>query len=473
MDYFPLFHRFADQQIVVIGGGTIALRKITLLEKSGARIRVIAPNILAALKNRASCECIERDFIDSDINGATLVVVATNNGALNSHISTLARGQGLLVNVVDSPALCNVIFPSIVDRNPLVIAITSSGQAPVLARSVRAKLESTIPASYGQLAGLAARFRAEVKATFSRSADRLSFWEKILNGVTAEHVYAGRMAQAEQSLVATLNNPELRKRGEVYLVGAGPGDPDLLTFKALRLMQQADVVVYDALVSDAVMELVRRDAERIYVGKRRAQHTLAQGDINQLLVDQALQGNRVLRLKGGDPFIFGRGGEEIDLLAEQGIAFQVVPGITAASGCAAYSGIPLTHRDFAQSVRFVTGHLKDGSANLPWAELVSTSQTLVFYMGLSGIGTICQKLIEHGRDPQTPIALIQKGTTPEQRVFIGSLATMPEIVEREKPRAPTLTIVGEVVSLHDKLSWFGTSSADVTHPQPAGQDAGD
>jgi uroporphyrin-III C-methyltransferase/precorrin-2 dehydrogenase/sirohydrochlorin ferrochelatase len=388
VDYFPLFHRFADQQIVVVGGGTIALRKITLLEKSGAQIRVIAPDILAALKNRASCECIERDFIDSDINGATLVVVATNNGALNSHISSLARGQGLLVNVVDSPALCNVIFPSIVDRNPLVIAITSSGQAPVLARSVRAKLESTIPASYGQLAGLAARFRAEVKATFRRSADRLSFWEKILNGVTAEHVYAGRMAQAEQSLVATLNNPELRKRGEVYLVGAGPGDPDLLTFKALRLMQQADVVVYDALVSDAVMELVRRDAERIYVGKRRAQHTLAQGDINQLLVDQALQGNRVLRLKGGDPFIFGRGGEEIDLLAEQGIAFQVVPGITAASGCAAYSGIPLTHRDFAESVRLVTGHLKDGSANLPWAERVSTSQTLVFYMGLSVIGTI-------------------------------------------------------------------------------------
>jgi uroporphyrin-III C-methyltransferase/precorrin-2 dehydrogenase/sirohydrochlorin ferrochelatase len=473
VDYFPLFHRFADQQIVVVGGGAIALRKITLLEKSGARIRVVAPDILAALKNRASCECIEREFIDSDIQGCSLVVVATNNGVLNSHISVLARAQGLLVNVVDSPSLCNVIFPSIVDRNPLVIAITSSGQAPVLARSVRAKLESTIPASYGQLAALAARFRAEVKATFSRSADRLSFWEKILNGVTAEHVYAGRMDQAEQSLVATLHNPELRKRGEVYLVGAGPGDPDLLTFKALRLMQQADVVVYDALVSDAVMELVRRDAERIYVGKRRAQHTLAQGDINQLLVDQALLGNRVLRLKGGDPFIFGRGGEEIDLLAEQGIAFQVVPGITAASGCAAYAGIPLTHRDFAQSVRFVTGHLKDGSANLPWAELVSTSQTLVFYMGLSGIGTICQKLVEHGRDPHTPIALIQKGTTPEQRVFIGTLATMPGIVEREKPRAPTLTIVGEVVSLHDKLSWFGPSTSSDGHGQSTAQGPGD
>lgn len=455
MDYFPLFHRFKKQRVVIVGGGGIALRKITLLEKSGAHLVVIAPNILTEIKANPSCECIERPFDDQDINDCHLVVVATNNAALNQHISRHAKDQGLLVNVVDSPELCNVIFPSIVDRNPLVIAITSSGRAPVLARSVRAKLESTIPASYGHLAALASKYRDLVKTTFANMDDRRSFWEKVLNGVTAEHVYAGRIDAAEKSLNDALLDPTVRARGEVYLVGAGPGDPDLLTFKALRLMQQADVVVYDALVSNEVMELVRRDAERIYVGKRRANHALPQNQINQLLVDLSLQGQRVLRLKGGDPFIFGRGGEEIDLLADHNIPFQVVPGITAASGCASYSGIPLTHRDYAQSVRFVTGHLKDGSMDLPWQELTAPAQTLVFYMGLAGIHVICQRLIQHGRDKNTPIALIQKGTTPEQKVFIGTLETMPAIVDREKPKAPTLTIVGEVVSLHDKLNWFG------------------
>lgn len=454
MDYFPLFHKLDDQPILVVGGGTIALRKITLLEKSGATINVVAKSIKAEIQAKKSCVCQEREFLDSDLDNCRLVIVATDDEAFNQRVSALAKSKQLLVNVVDSPDLCNVIFPSIVDRTPLVIAITSSGQAPVLARSVRAKLESTIPASFGHLAGLAAKFRGKVKAKFSSGDDRLRFWEKTLNGVTAEHVYAGRMEEAEQSLTDALENPEIRERGEVYLVGAGPGDPDLLTFKALRLMQQADVVVHDALVSDAVMELVRRDAERIYVGKRRANHALPQEEINQLLVDLAKQGKRVLRLKGGDPFIFGRGGEEIDLLAEYQVPFQVVPGITAASGCSAYSGIPLTHRDHAQSVRFITGHLRDGSRNLPWQEFVATNQTLVFYMGLSGINTICAELINHGRSKDTPIALIQKGTTPEQKVFIGTLETMPEIVEREKPKAPTLTVIGEVVSLHDKLNWF-------------------
>jgi len=458
LDYFPLFHRFNQEKIVIVGGGAIALRKITLLEKSGAEITVVAPSIKPEINQKSTCTCIEREFADSDLDHCSLVVVATNNHQLNAYISDMAKQKNLLVNVVDAPELCNVIFPSIVDRNPLLLAITSSGRAPVLARSVRAKLESTIPASYGHLAALASKFRDEVKHKLTKSDDRLKFWEKMLNGVTAEHVYAGRIDEAEDALVAALSNPELRMRGEVYLVGAGPGDPDLLTFKALRLMQQADVVVYDALVSNEIMELVRRDAERIYVGKRKADHALPQDKINQLLVDLALQGKRVLRLKGGDPFIFGRGGEEIDLLAENQILFQVVPGITAASGCASYSGIPLTHRDYAQSVRFVTGHLKDGTTNLPWQELVAPAQTLVFYMGLGGISTICAELINHGRSKDTPIALIQKGTTPDQKVFIGTLESMPEIVDREKPKAPTLTIVGEVVSLHNKLNWLSTDS---------------
>ncbi|TCS42490.1 siroheme synthase CysG [Reinekea marinisedimentorum] len=454
MDYFPLFHRFNGQKVLVVGGGTIALRKITLLEKSGASIHVVAKEVHAEIQAKASCTCEQREYKPEDLNDCALVVVATDNSALNKEVSDQAKAKGLLVNVVDSPDLCNCIFPSIVDRNPLIVAITSSGQAPVLARSIRAKLESTIPASYGQLAQLASKFRSRVKAKFSRMDDRLSFWEKVLNGVIAEHVYAGRLKQAEASLEAELNNPKLRSRGEVYLVGAGPGDPDLLTFKALRLMQQADVVLYDALVSPQIMELVRRDAERVYVGKRRANHALPQEQINQQLLDLALEGKRVLRLKGGDPFIFGRGGEEIDLLAEHNVPFQVVPGITAASGCASYSGIPLTHRDYAQSVRFVTGHLKDGTMNLPWKELVVPAQTLVFYMGLAGINTICEEMIKHGRHADTPMALIQKGTTPEQRVIIGTLGTMPEIVLREKPQAPTLTIVGEVVSLHSHLNWF-------------------
>ncbi|MDN3649444.1 siroheme synthase CysG [Reinekea marina] len=453
MEYFPLYHRFTNETVLVVGGGDIALRKITLITKGDARVKVVAPNIRPDIQDNPQCDCHLKTFEAQDLDGVKLVIAATEIAELNQQVSQLAKSKGLLINVVDSPELCNVIFPSIVDRSPLVIAITSSGKAPVLARSVRAKLESTIPASFGHLAQLAAKYRNKVKQTFTKLDDRRDFWEKIINGVTAEHIYAGRKAEAEQVLQSQLESPEVRANGEVYLVGAGPGDPDLLTFKALRLMQQADVVLYDALVSDAIMELVRRDAKRIYVGKRRANHALPQEALNQKLVDLALEGKRVLRLKGGDPFIFGRGGEEIELLAEQNIPFQVVPGITAASGCSSYSGIPLTHRDYAQSVRFVTGHLKDGSANLPWAELTAQKQTLVFYMGLNGINFICEQLIQHGRSPETPIALIQKGTTPEQKVFIGTLATMPEIVEREKPQAPTLTIVGEVVTLHEKLKW--------------------
>lgn len=458
MDFFPLFHRFSNERILVVGGGTIALRKIRLLEKSGAEFDVVAPEIHPEIIQRKHCDCQLKPFEPSDLKEQRLVVVATSDEALNAEVSELVKAQGRLVNVVDSPELCNVIFPSIVDRNPLLIAITSSGRAPVLARTVRAKLESTIPASFGHLAQLASKYREKVKAKLKRPDDRLRFWEKVLNGVVAEHVYAGRTDLAEHQLQKTLEDPKLQQQGEVYLVGAGPGDPDLLTFKALRLMQQADVVVYDALVSDAIMELVRRDAERVYVGKRRSNHTLAQEDINALLVRLAQEGKRVLRLKGGDPFIFGRGGEEIDLLAEHNVPFQVIPGITAASGCASYSGIPLTHRDYAQSVRFITGHLKDGSRDLPWAEYVAPEQTLVFYMGLTGIRTICSELIRHGKPADTPIALVQKGTTPEQKVWVGTLSTMPDIVDREKPAAPTLTIIGNVVSLHEKLNWFQASS---------------
>src|SRR5690606_11633332 len=339
-------------------------------------------------------------------------------------------------------------------RSPLIVAVTSGGDAPVLARLIRAKIETWIPSTYGQLAGLAKKFRARVKQLFPDVQQRRVFWEEVFQGQIAESVFAGKLGEGERLLEAKIAGAAPRALGEVYLVGAGPGDPDLLTFRALRLMQQADVVLYDRLVAPAIIELCRRDAERIYVGKRRSEHAVPQEEINQLLVDLAKQGKRVLRLKGGDPFIFGRGGEEIEQLAAEGIPFQVVPGITAASGCAAYAGIPLTHRDHAQSVRFVTGHLKDGSCDLPWAELAAPGQTLVFYMGLVGLPLICEQLVAHGRAARTPVALVQQGTTSNQRVYTGTLQSLPDLLARHEVQAPTLVIVGEVVSLREKLAWF-------------------
>lgn len=457
MDFLPLFHSLKNRTVVLIGGGDVALRKARLLSDAGAHLRVVAPLIgaeLEGLVSSAGGELLPRPYQSEDMQGAVLVIAATNDQALNAQVSAQAQALGVPVNVVDSPALCSVIFPAIVDRSPLIVAVSSGGDAPVLSRLIRAKIETWIPAAYGQLAGLAKRFRAQVKAALPDVQQRRVFWEDAFQGQIAESLFAGKPAEAERLLEEKLAGAAPRSLGEVYLVGAGPGDPDLLTFRALRLMQQADVVLYDRLVAPAIIELCRRDAERIYVGKRRADHALPQQEINQRLVSLAKEGKRVLRLKGGDPFIFGRGGEEIEELAAHGIPFQVVPGITAASGCAAYAGIPLTHRDYAQSVRFVTGHLKDGSSDLPWKELAAPGQTLVFYMGLVGLPHICEELIRHGRAASTPAALIQQGTTRNQRVYTGSLAELPTLVAEHQVQAPTLVIVGEVVSLRDKLAWF-------------------
>ncbi|MFV3406372.1 MULTISPECIES: siroheme synthase CysG [Pseudomonas] len=457
MDYLPLFHKLQGARALVVGGGEIALRKARLLADAGAALRVVAPQVddqLAALAREVGGEVLVRGYQSSDVAGCRLVIAATDDPALNALVSADAQALSVPVNVVDAPALCTVIFPAIVDRSPLVVAVSSGGDAPVLARLIRAKLEAWIPAAYGELAGLAARFREKVKGLYPDVNQRRGFWESVFQGPIAERQLAGQGAEAERLLQAMVDGAPVQQGGEVYLVGAGPGDPDLLTFRALRLMQQADVVLYDRLVAPAIIEMCRRDAERIYVGKRRADHAVPQDQINRLLVDLAQQGKRVLRLKGGDPFIFGRGGEEIEELAEQGIPFQVVPGITAASGCSAYGGIPLTHRDYAQSVRFVTGHLKDGTSNLPWNDLVAPAQTLVFYMGLVGLPTICAELIRHGRAASTPAALVQQGTTRNQRVFTGTLADLPALVAQHEVHAPTLVIVGEVVQLRDKLAWF-------------------
>ena len=464
MEFLPLFHNLRGQRVLVVGGGEIALRKSRLVADTGAVLRVVAPHIdshLAALVTSSGGEQLLRGYEAADMNGCTLVIAATDDEPLNAQVSQDARARGMPVNVVDSPALCSVIFPAIVDRSPLLVAVSSGGDAPVLARLIRAKLETWIPAAYGQLAGLAARFRAQVRERFPDLQQRRVFWEDVFQGPIAERMLAGQGSEAETLLQARLDGETGTVKGEVYLVGAGPGDPDLLTFRALRLMQQADVVLYDRLVAPAIVELCRRDAERIYVGKQRSEHAVPQEQLNQQLVTLAKQGKRVLRLKGGDPFIFGRGGEEIEELAAHGIPFQVVPGITAASGCAAYAGIPLTHRDHAQSVRFVTGHLKDGSTDLPWSDLVAPGQTLVFYMGLVGLPSICEQLVRHGRSSDTPAALIQQGTTQNQRVFTGTLGNLPQLVAEHEVHAPTLVIVGEVVTLRDKLAWFEGAQSEV------------
>ncbi len=462
MNWFPIFLDLKAAPSLIVGGGDVAARKADLLLRAGARVTVVAPALNARLQERVHAgEVIHggTEFDDGRLQDCRLVVAATNDDGVNRRVAAAARARNIPVNVVDQPALCTFIFPSIIDRSPLVAAVSSGGAAPVLARLVRARLETLIPAGYGRLAALAARYREQVKQRFAGTTERRRFWEDVLQGPIAEQVYAGREQAAEQALIQLLRQaPASAPRGEVYLVGAGPGDPDLLTFRALRLMQQSDVVLYDRLVSPAILDLVRREAERIYVGKRRSYHALRQEEINESLVKLAKEGKRVLRLKGGDPFIFGRGGEEIASLADEGIPFQIVPGVSAANGCAAYAGIPLTHRDYAQSVLFVTGHLKDGTMDLNWPALIQPAQTVVVYMGLTGLDILCRELIEHGKPAATPVALVEQGTTREQRVLIGTLATLPEQVKQTTVHAPTLLIIGDVVRLHERLAWFGKDS---------------
>lgn len=464
MDYLPLFLDIRQRRCLVVGGGDIALRKVRLLVDAGAKVRLVAPDILPGivqLLNDTQHQLLPRWYESDDLNDISLVIAATDDTEINGRVSEEANACNIFVNVVDDAERGSAIMPSIVDRSPVMVAFSTGGKAPVLARLLRTRLESLLPAGYGRLAELAGEFRRAVGERFSNINDRRYFWERILEGPVAEFALSGNLEQAGQLLLKQLDTTDAVTIGEVYLVGGGPGDPDLLTFKSLRLMQQADVVLHDRLVSEEVLSLCRRDADYIYVGKKRNRHAVPQNDINQLLVKLAKEGKRVLRLKGGDPFIFGRGGEEIHTLADEQIPFQVVPGITAASGCSTYAGIPLTHRDYAQSVRFVTGHLKDDSHSLNWHEMLDPAQTLVFYMGLLGLPRICQELIAHGRPVETPVALIEQGTTQNQRVHIGTLESIAEDIAGKKVKAPTLIIVGDVVRLHDRLQWFKPEGQDL------------
>jgi len=465
MEYLPIFIQIKNRPCLVVGGGSIAARKVALLRKAQADVTVVSPELcdeLKTLNDEGQIQHVARDFEEADLDSCVVVIAATDQHDVNERVSRLAHNLRLPVNVVDNQDLCSFIMPSIIDRSPVVIAVSTGGSSPVLARLIRTRLEGSIPAAYGRLGKLVEGFRDKVKAAFPNVESRRGFWEKILEGPVAEKVFTGHEDDAEAMLDKAIEEQSEMPQmpGEVFLVGAGPGDPDLLTFRALRLMQQADVVVYDRLVSPAIMEMVRRDAEVVYVGKERDKHTMQQENINQLLVRLAKEGKRVLRLKGGDPFIFGRGGEEIELLAQEGVAFQVVPGITAANGCSSYAGIPLTHRDYAQSCVFVTGHLKDGSVDLNWKALAHPNQTVVFYMGLHGAPTLCKEMVAHGLPATTPVALVEQGTTPQQRVLIATLDTLLDVIKNEDIKPPTLIIVGEVVSLHDKLKWVEEHHAD-------------
>lgn len=464
MQALPIFMNITNRLCVVVGGGEVAARKVTMLLKAQASITLYSLALCDELQDSVrdkKINYINASFQEDQLKSACLVIAATDDEVVNTAVSIAAKARNIPVNVVDAPALCTFTMASIVERSPIVIAISSEGNAPVLARYIRTKIETMLPAGYGRIAQIAGEFRDKVKAKFTTTQERRIFWEHVLQGPIVERILSGQEEAAREALNEALSeNAVGSNNGEVYLVGGGPGDPDLLTFRALRLMQQCDVCVYDKLVSPEVMELVRRDAQLIYVGKSRDQHTLPQEEINDLLAKLALQGKRVLRLKGGDPFIFGRGGEEIETLMEHGVPFQVVPGITAANGVSSYAGIPLTHRDYAQACLFITGHLKPQlnsnamKLDLDWVAMSRPRQTVVIYMGLIGLAEICQQLIMHGVSPAMPAAVIQQGTTQRQRVVTATLNDLAEKVTAAQMKPPCLTIIGEVVLLRKKLNWF-------------------
>lgn len=454
MDYFPLFCRLQGKRCLLVGGGEVAERKARLLLAAGAELHAGALRFSAAFRQwaeRGELTLIAGAFDEAWLDECWLVVAATDNDAVNQQVADAAEARRIFCNLVDAPEQASAIMPSIIDRSPLMVAVSSGGRAPVLARLLREKLEAMLPQHLGELASRAGALRARVKQRFASMAQRRYFWERFFTSDRlAQSLANGDDARAEQ-MVDALFSDALPAQGEVTLVGAGPGDAGLLTLKGLQQIQQADVIVYDRLVSEAILNLVRRDAERIFVGKRAGHHCVPQAQINQLLLEQARRGKRVVRLKGGDPFIFGRGGEELEMLAEHQIPFSVVPGVTAASGCAAYSGIPLTHRDHAQSLRLVTGHLREENA-LEWEKLAAEQQTLVFYMGLTQAPHIQQQLMRHGMRADMPVALVENGTSTQQRVVTGTLDRLGELAQQVE--SPALIIIGSVVSLRERLRWF-------------------
>ncbi|MBU3913928.1 siroheme synthase CysG [bacterium] len=457
MDFLPVFFNLKDQLCLVIGGDENAAGKISLLLKAKARVKVIAPKLCPAveeIKKNKKIEYQSEEVSESDLDNCKLVIVSTGDDELREKISKRAKEKNIPVNVVDHPDLCSFTMPSIIDRSPLLIAVSTGGTSPTLARIIRSRLEAMLPQSYGRLASLIGGFREKSKELNKGRPERRDFWNKVFASPIIETFLSGKEDEARDALQREFETDQEGGTaiGQVCLVGAGPGDPDLLTLRALRLIQNADTIVYDRLVFPSILDYARRDAELIYVGKKSSDHIVPQDQINQYLVDLAKQGKFVVRLKGGDPFIFGRGGEEIEMLIDAGVSFQVVPGVTAASGCSTYAGIPLTHRDYAQSCVLATGHLKNGNAEFDWKSLVQKNQTIVLYMGVANIENVSRNLIEHGMSPDMPAAIVQKGTTKNQKVYTGTVEKLPKIVNENNVKPPSLIIIGEVVKLHQKFS---------------------
>ncbi len=460
MDHLPIFLDIKGKKVVIDGGTTVAARRAERALAAGAQVHLYDPSPsdeFRDLLEHPNLTHHARELQPDDVKGAVVAYGAAEDDVRDRRLYDAARQHGALSNVADVGEYCDFITPSVVDRSPMVVAISSGGAAPIIARILRARIESQLPPAFGRMAEFMGQFRERVLERISSTRLRRRFWERTIDGPAGDLFLAGDAQGARDHINAILDDDEAEaafSKGEVFLVGAGPGDPDLLTFRALRLMQRADVVLYDRLVGKDIIDLMRRDAERIYVGKLPNQHTLSQEEISQLLVDLAKQGKRVLRLKGGDPFIFGRGGEEIEKLAENGIPFQVVPGITAASGCSAYAGIPLTHRDHAQSCIFVTAHGRDGVLGLDWDVLLRPGQTVAVYMGLSSLKELSNQFIARGADPETPAAIIDNGTRANQRVSVGTVGELHELAERDGLQGPSMIVIGSVVTLRDNLRWF-------------------
>jgi uroporphyrin-III C-methyltransferase/precorrin-2 dehydrogenase/sirohydrochlorin ferrochelatase len=456
MKRFPLFVNLDKLPVLVVGGGEIAERKINLIIKANAKVEVLARKFSPNVENLINKNKLKKIKSNLDIstldNNYSLIIAATDNKQINKKLFNFANKNNILINVVDQPDLCTCTFGSIVERGDLVVAISTGGNAPVFARNLREKFETLLPQSTKQLIDFSASIREKVMNSFSQFNKRRIFWELFFDAFAAKkNITKSNLTTLTNQLIKTLKN---KHSGEVFLVGAGPGDPELLTLRALHLIQKADVCIYDNLVSKEILELVRRDAHMIYAGKLRNNHTIEQKEINQLLVNYAKKGLRVLRLKGGDPFMFGRGGEEISELMTQKIKFQVVPGITAASGVSAYAGIPLTHRDYSQSCIFITGHEKNGKLNINWSNLIHENQTIVIYMGLNSLPIIVQNLIDSGMRKNMPIALVQEGTTEKQKVMVSSISRVTSKTLKSNIQSPVIIIIGEVVKLRKTIKWF-------------------
>jgi uroporphyrin-III C-methyltransferase/precorrin-2 dehydrogenase/sirohydrochlorin ferrochelatase len=463
MDYFPVFFDLQSQKVLIVGGGEVALRKLALLERTGAALKVVAPKVLPDFEARAAAGRIalaQREFVPQDLDGARLVIVATSRRAVNRWIATLSEARAIPVNVVDDREASRFIVPAIIDRKPVLVAVATMGTSPVLARRLRERLEAMLPRRIGELALWLRALRHGARRRLRDTAARRRYFEQIVDGAAARRFVEGDIQGAQriaQQLLAG-GAASAPAAGEVTLVGAGPGDPELLTLKALRALQDADVILHDRLVPAAVLDMARRDASRICVGKAAGGIGSTQQQINELLIEHARRGRRVVRLKGGDPFIFGRGGEELEALTRAQIDFSVIPGITAAAGCAAYAGIPLTHRDYAHSVTFVAGH-GDGKGGEPdWRTLAKSGVTTVFYMGLARVQHIAARLVEHGAADTLPAAVIAHGTLENQRIVTGTLATIAARVSQANLQSPALMLVGEVVSLHASLAWFNAAA---------------